>query len=234
MYRRILFKPDGDPAPPAGGGDPKPPDQTGDPTPPTGTGKSDPSAAIKFTPEQQEHIDSLVTKRVEKAEKAARQGAQQEAQQAADRAKMDETERLKAEKTDAEDLVTKTKKATNVRIVAAEAKVAALAAGAAPERIAQVLKLADLAGVDVGDDGEPDPTAVKAAIETVKKDLPELFGAPGTTRRSGGDFGQGNTGGQRVYTEAEIAAMTSEEYAKVSDDILAASREPGRPRLKSS
>mgnify|MGYP000376962898 CR=1 FL=1 len=38
----------------------------------------------------------------------------------------------------------------------------------------------------------------------------------------------------RVYTEAEISAMSTEEFAKVQDDLMAAMAEAGTPRISTS
>ena len=109
-------------------------------------------------------------------------------------------------------------------LVGAEARVAALSAGAPAAKLAGILKLADLSDVEVTD-GEVDQTAVKAAIATVKKDYPELFGAqPSGPASSGADF-TGAPQGKRTYTEAEIKAMSTSDFFKAQDDINAAYKE---------
>lgn len=220
MYRRILYRPDGDPAPPAGGGDPKPP-KTGDPAPPAGDGKSDPPAKMEFSSEQQAHIDSLITKRVEKAEKSARQKAQQEADEAARRAQMDETERLKAEKKDAEDRATEAEKKAQQSVIASEARIAVMAAGAKADRVNRILGLLDLSEIAVTD-GAPDSAAITKAVNELKGELPELF-VGSTPGRSGADMsGQGKP----TFTTTQIEAMKRDgTFAEHEEEILAAMRE---------
>lgn len=75
----------------------------------------------------------------------------------------------------------------NARLIAAEAKVQAAALGVKPDRVSHALKLADLSTITVGEDGEPNAVAIKAALEAVVKDLPELKGAQAAAR-SGGEF----------------------------------------------
>ena len=184
------------------------------------------TSAVTFTPEQQIHIDAFIAGRVKRAEIAARKVALEEAETGRKKAAMDETERLKVEKTEAEAATVKAIEAANVRIIAAETKVMALAAGANPERIAQVVRLVDLSEVTIGDDGELDAALIKTAVEAVKKDLPELFGAAGHTQRSGGDFGQG-TGGKRVYAQSEFAKLCKDPayFEEHKEELKAAAAE---------
>lgn len=62
------------------------------------------------------------------------------------------------------------------RVIAAEAKVQALEAGARPDRVNAVLRLTDLSEVDLGEDGEPDTSAIKRLLSATLKEFPE-FGA---------------------------------------------------------
>lgn len=225
MRHRILFRPDDPAAGAAGGGDPP----SGDPAAPAkGDPPKDPPAPppkIEFTPEQQAHIDALVTERVKRAEKAAEKKATQQADEAARRAQMDESERLKAEKQDAEKRASDAEAAANARVVKAEAKLAAVAAGIKPERVEAALRMLDISTISVSDDGEPDAAAIALALQNLKKEIPELFGdSTGGAQRSGGDFGGGGAQ-KRIYTEAEIKAMSSEDFGKVQDDVMAAMRE---------
>lgn len=87
---------------------------------------------------------------------------------------MTEQEKLKAAADEAEKKGKAAVDAANQRLITAEAKVQAAALGVNPEKIAYVLKLADLSGADVDDKGEVNAKAVKQAIEAVLKDLPEL------------------------------------------------------------
>lgn len=183
---------------------------------------------VEFTPEQQAAIDELVAERVRRAERAAAQRAKEEANEAAKRAQMDETERLKAEKEDAVKQAAEALARADRTLVAAEARVAAAAAGAKPERLDRVLRLLDLDAVTV-EDGTPDAKAVASAVAALKDDIPELFGgAP--SKRSGADM-EGGDGDKRVWTRAQIAELAKRpsEYAKHEEEIDAALRE-GRIR----
>lgn len=147
---------------------------------------------VEYTPEQQAHMAEVIKTEKAKAAAAATKAAEEAAKQAAERAKMDEAERLKAEKADAEKKAADAVAAANARVVNAEAKVQAVEAGADPKQLAYVLKLADLDGIEVGDDGQPDAKAIKAAIDKVLKDVPALKAAAGNGGggKSGGQFDQ--------------------------------------------
>jgi hypothetical protein len=177
---------------------------------------------VTFTPEQQAHIDALVADRVERAKKNAKEQALAEAKQQRDREQMDENERLKAEKADAEKLAADAAAERDRVIVDAEAKVAALAAGVPADRLTKALRLLDLEAVAVTD-GKVDGAAIANAVKALKAEIPELFATPGS-QRSGGDFSGGGDG-KRSFTAAEVKAMGPEEYAKHRDEIMAAMRE---------
>ncbi len=176
---------------------------------------------VTFTPEQQAHIDALIADRVERAKKTAKEQALAEAKQARDREQMDELERVKAEKADAEKLAGDAMAERDRVLVEAEAKVAALAAGVPAERLEKALRLLDLGDVTV-DEGKVDPKTVGGAVEKLKAEIPELFASPAADR-SGGDFSGGQ--GKRTFTAAEVKAMSPKEYAEHRDEILAAMRE---------
>lgn len=176
---------------------------------------------VTFTPEQQAHIDVLIADRVERAKKTAKEQALTEAKQARDREQMDELERVKAEKADAEKLAGDAVAERDRVLVEAEAKVAALAAGVPAERLEKALRLLDLGDVTV-DDGKVDPKTVGSAVEKLKAEIPELF-ASAAADRSGGDFSGGQ--GKRTFTAAEVKAMSPKEYAEHREEILAAMRE---------
>lgn len=220
MYRHIMFQPD-DPAAGAAGGSPK-----AEPGPKDGTGKTDPQEApakVEFTPEQQAHIDALVTERVERAEKAAQKKAQQQAEQAAQREQMDEVERLKAEKKDSDDRAAEAEKRAEQSAIAAEAKIAIMGAGAKADRVSRILGLLDLSEIAVTDSG-PDAAAITKAVHELKGELPELFGAGQGPGRSGGDMSGGNN--KPTFTRAQIEQMKREgSFAEHQEEILAAMRE---------
>lgn len=137
----------------------------------------------------QDELDAILTKRLARERKAWEQQIEEERK----KQQMSVEERLKAEKEEAEKRAQAAQEAANQRLIHAEARVQAVTLGIKPERITYALKLADLSGVEVDEQGNPDAAAIKAALETVLKDLPELKGtvAPG---KSGSEF-QGGGGG---------------------------------------
>ena len=136
----------------------------------------------------QEELDRIIQQRLQRERKKWEQQIEEERRKAA----MTEAERLKAEKEEAERKAQEAQAAANRRIIQAEAKAQSLALGVRPERLEYVLRLADLSEVEVGDDGEPDVAAIKAALEKVLNDLPELRGATAPAK-SGSEFQGGGT-----------------------------------------
>lgn len=136
----------------------------------------------------QDELDQIIQRRLARERKQWEQQLEEERK----KAKMDEAERLRVEKEDAEKRAQEAHAAANQRIIAAEAKVQAVALGVKPERVAYALKLADLSEVEVGDNGDPDTAAIKTAIEAVLNDLPELRGSVAPPK-SGSEF-QGGQG----------------------------------------
>lgn len=120
----------------------------------------------------QAQVDAIVEKRLGKAKKSW----EKEQADAAEKAKMTEADKLKAEKAEAEQDAADKATAADARVIRSEAKVAAVAAGVRPDRAAAFLRVIDLDGIEIGDDGEPDAAAIKAAIETTLKDFPEFKG----------------------------------------------------------
>lgn len=168
----------------------------------------------------QAQLDAIIQREKKKAEKSARTKWDEE--QAAKN--MTDAERVAAEAKTANETAAATVKAANGRLVKAEAKAAALGMGVATERLAHVLRIADLSSVDVDDEGEVDVEAIKLALSTVKKDIPELFGATKQqdgTRKSGGDFKGGDQTGTRDFTPEEIDAMSPAEFDKNQEAIAA-------------
>jgi hypothetical protein len=227
MYRHILFRPTDDAAGGAAGaatptaGDP--------PSPPAdqkASGAADdkqaspPPAKVEFSAEQQAQIDALVAERVKRAEKAAEKKAAQQAEEAARRAQMDESERLKAEKADAEKRAEEAEKRAERTLVAAEAKLAVLSAGAKAERIERILGLLELDEVVVTD-GVPDSEAIKSAVHALKGELPELFVAAPVPGRSGADMGGP---AKPTWSRAQIAELARDPkaYAEHEAEIDAA------------
>jgi len=144
----------------------------------------------------QEELDRIIQQRLQRERKKWEQQIEEERRKAA----MTEAERLKAEKEEAERKAQEAQAAAHRRIIQAEAKAQALALGVRPERLEYALRLADLSEVEVGDDGEPDAAAIKAALEKVLNDLPELRGATAPAK-SGSEFQGGNTADRNPWSK---------------------------------
>ena len=153
----------------------------------------------------QEELDRLIQQRLQRERRKWEQQLEEERRKAA----MTEAERLKVEKEEAERRAKEAQAAANRRIIEAEAKVQAVALGIKPERVAYALRLADLSGVEVDDNGNPDTDAIKAALEAVLKDLPELKGAAAPAK-SGADF----NGAKPLDKPSTLFAAVQQYYAK--------------------
>lgn len=208
LLNRFYFRADG--AGDGGGGGNAGNTETGNDGGDPGKGADDGGQASGKTFSQEE-VDKIVDNRLKRDRKA------REAELEAERkkAEMSETEKAKADKEDADKKAKDAEVRANRRIIRAEAKVAALAAGVKAERIDYLLKLADLDGIEVGDDGEPDADAVKTAIESVLKDLPELVGTTATNNADEREKGDPGT----TLTEDAILDMSPEETAKRMPEI---------------
>ncbi len=105
----------------------------------------------------------------------------------------------------------------NQRLVAAEAKTAAIAAGAKPDRADYVVRLADLSKVDVDEDDGPDTDAIKKAIDKVLKDMPEFKATPDDGKGGGSGFQQigadGSRQGARQQTQQQVQTRTHRHEA---------------------
>lgn len=62
----------------------------------------------------------------------------------------------------------------NNRIIQAEARIQSIGLGIKPDRVDYAVRLAELRGVQIDENGEVDKAAVKSALEEVLKGLPEL------------------------------------------------------------
>ena len=164
----------------------------------------------------QDDMDSAITKRV------ARERKKWEKDQAEAKKKeqMTEAEKLKAAKDEAEAKAAESQTIANKKLVRADAKVAAVAAGVKAERVNRFLKLVDLSDVDVDDKtGEPDSDAIKAAITEALEDVPEFKAGDGKGGESGGDFSSSGSG--KKWSQAEVDKLSPEEYEKHRDEIMA-------------
>lgn len=165
----------------------------------------------------QAELDAILSKRLARERKQW----EQQVEDAKKKAAMDETERLKAEKAEAEQKAQAAQAAANQRLIKAEAKVQAAALGVKPERIDYAIRLADLSGVEVGDDGEPDAKAVKAAIEAVLRDVPELKGVSGSVGTGSNPGGDGNQGTKNPW-KRETFNLTEQARLLRENPALAA------------
>lgn len=138
----------------------------------------------------QEEFDRALSARLARERKAWEKTLKEEQE----KAKMTEAEKLKAEKEEADKRAADVKTTADKRVINAEARIQASALGVAPERLSYVLKLADLSAVEMGEDGEPDANGIKAALEKVQKEVPELFSGKVRLNRGGNDFSGGSGG----------------------------------------
>lgn len=151
-------------------------DAVDDATTPT----DDAPAKLELT---QAEIDAMIEKRLSRERKRLAE----EHQQQVERAKMDEADRLKAEKADAEQAAVAAQTAADQRVVRAEAKLTALDQGVDPKRIEAFLRIVDLSAVEVAD-GDPDAKALAKAIEDALSTVPEFKAQTAPARGSGGGF----------------------------------------------
>jgi hypothetical protein len=178
-----------------------------------GGDKADKGAEKTFT---QAELDDIIGKRLARAQKDWQQKADEDVKKAA----MTEGEKLKTEKEEAEKKAKDAEAAAGKRAVRAEAKLQALAAGIKTERLDHALKLADLAEITVGDDGEPDANAVKKAIDAVVKDFPEIVTPTVGASKGGSDF-SGGSKDDKALSETLIAEMSAEELKRRMPEIRA-------------
>ncbi|HEY3378529.1 MAG TPA: hypothetical protein VGL77_13640, partial [Armatimonadota bacterium] len=76
---------------------------------------------------------------------------------------------------------------SNARVVKSDAKVLALKLGVDPTHVNDVLKLSDITGEEIGEDGEPDTAALTKSINAVLETRP--FYKSGATQAAGNEFG---------------------------------------------
>lgn len=175
---------------------------------PSPTGGNDPATDPQPEPGKtftQEELDQIISKRLARERRAWEQQIDEERR----KQQMSAEERLKAEKEEAERRAQEVQAAANQRLINAEARVQAVTLGIKPERVSYALKLADLSGVEVDENGNPDAAAIKSALEAVLNDLPELKGtqAPG---KSGSEFTGGGGGIDRNPWSKEHFNLTEQ------------------------
>lgn len=199
-----------DPPAPAADPDPSTDPPAGDPA-----GAQDPPADKTFS---QADVDRIVQQRLAKHSK--------DLDAYAEREKLDDAERLRAEKADADAAVAEAKREAVAARVEVAAERAALAAGVKPERVQRFLKLVDLDLDEVTDDGKVNSDAVSEAVLSTLTDVPEFKGAapaPGGGAPGGADF-DGTGGSVKQWTAAEIASLSPAEYKQHQAEILAQMR----------
>ena len=168
------------------------------------------------------------TLRKEAAEYRTKLRKLEEAEQKRAQAEMSENERLKAEKEQAETKANETLTKANQRAVRSEARVRALEAGVKPERVAAVLRLSDLSGVEVAEDGEPDAKAVGKAIEATLKEYPEfkashaVGGSGSNPAGSDGNTAEKNPWSREHFNLTEQGRIAQSDPAKAHQLMKAA------------
>lgn len=160
-------------------------------TEPTGAAApNDTPAAVTFTAEQMAEANRIAEERARRASGAALKSYFQQQGMSEDDAKaaLDAYKAQKAAEKTPEQLAQEAQQTANTRIEAAKralvrasAQAAAVQLGVRPERVDYALKLANLSGVEVGEDMAVDGDAVAAALKKVLDDLPELAGAVTST-----------------------------------------------------
>ena len=150
-----------------------------------GVGGEEKPAKVEFTPEQQAELDRIVADRLARERKKAEKFADyddiktklteyEKAEAERKQSELTAAERLEAEKAaalkkaqEAEERGNAAITAANQRLINAEFKALAREANVPADRLAAALRLADLSGVSVGEDGEPSGVAdaVKALVE---------------------------------------------------------------------
>lgn len=104
--------------------------------------------------------------------------------------KLSEVERLTKEKGESDSKAAQAIATANARLILSEMKLVASTAGIPADRLDAAVKLADLSGVKVADDGTI--TGAKEALEACLKANPFLKGAPGAVGSGGGNPGAGD------------------------------------------
>lgn len=128
-------------------------------------------AAAKKVEMSQEDLQAIIDKATARGAKAARKELETEAQKAS----MSEMERLQAEKAEVEQRAAELQAKSDAKLIRADAKLAAQTAKVKSDRIDAFLKLVDLSGVEVDDDGNVDTKALKKLIDAGVKDYPEFI-----------------------------------------------------------
>lgn len=160
----------------------------------------------------QEDLDKIVTERTGRAEKSAlksffqQQGlTEEEANAAIAEYKKTKAEKEEASKNDAKAQADRADAAeksaqeaiakANAALIKANAQIQASNLGVKSNKLDYVVKMADLTKIEFDDDGNPDEAAIKAAVEQVLKDVPELKTTKDSSGFQIGADGNKDTGG---------------------------------------
>ncbi|MDE5415491.1 capsid assembly scaffolding protein Gp46 family protein [Alkalihalobacterium chitinilyticum] len=142
----------------------------------------------------QQDLDDIITKRLARERKQWEKALEEERK----KANMDELERVRHEKEEAEKKATESSLKASEKLVLAEAKVQALALGIEAKKLNYVLKLADLEVPElVTEEGEVYEKGVKMAIKAIVTDFPELVSKPEVSK-GGSDFSKGSNKGMTL------------------------------------
>lgn len=91
-----------------------------------------------------------------------------------------------------------------------------------PKRQALILKLADLTGVQAGEDGEPNRKAITDAIKALHAETPDVFGTEAQVQDAAPDGGAaGSSGADAPLTREQIDKMSPQEINGAWDRISA-------------
>lgn len=103
--------------------------------------------------------------------------------------------------------------AANHRHLLAEAKLTAVSLGVPAKRAGYAAKLADLGNITIDEETGPDTAAIRKAVETVLRDIPELKAAPQDKTKTGLRIGANNTS-VKPGTSAAPAATRMKPWNK--------------------
>lgn len=167
----------------------------------TGTGKGDEPKTLTMT---QAEFDAMLQKRLGQREKQF----QKELDDLAARSKMDDAERLKAEKADADKARADAELRALGATLNAELKVASVVGNVDPAKVDRFLKVADIDHADLVDpDGNPDSKAIDKAIKKALAEWPEFAAPTGKNTRSGGEMGAGAGPAKPSNLQEAVAAQ---------------------------
>ena len=99
-----------------------------------------------------------------------------------------------------------------------EAKLQAVTLGVKPEKVDYLLRLADISDVEVDDKGQVDSAALKAKLESVLTDLPELKGKTTAPSKGGNQFS--GDPDKKLLTMDVIRNMSTKEAEERMDEIM--------------